>query len=99
MTLLKTRLCGRMQNDMLNTVLHILIFDFDFPALGSKEFEDLIDLAVSSWLAAKPRRKCPSKILNTAAPPPPPPGAGSTNEDVPVVIVHDVDVKATDDDE
>ena len=81
-----------MPNDMLNTSPH-----FDFPALGSKEFEDLIDLAVSSWLAAKPRRKCPSKILNTA--PPPPPGAGSTSEDVPVVIVHDVNVKATDYDE
>ena len=54
-------------------------------------------MAVSSWLAAKPRRKCPPKIFNTA--PPPPPGAGSTNEDVPVVIVHDVDVKATDDDD
>ena len=46
-------------------------------------------------MAAKPRRKCPPKIFNTA---PPPPGAGSTNEDVPVVIVHDVGVKATDDD-
>ena len=46
-------------------------------------------------MAAKPRRKCPPKIFNTA---PPPPGAGSTNEDDPVVIVHDVGVKATDDD-
>ena len=54
-------------------------------------------MAVSSWLAAKPHRKCPTKIFNTAPPPPPPPGAGSTNEDVPVVIVHDVDVKATND--
>ena len=57
-------------------------------------------MAVSSWLAAKPHRKCPTKIFNTAPPPPPPPppGAGSTNEDVPVVIVHDVGGKATDDD-
>ena len=47
-------------------------------------------------MAATPRRKCPPKIFNTA--PPPPPGGGSTNEDVPVVIVHDVGVKATDDD-
>ena len=46
-------------------------------------------------MAAKPRRKCPPKIFNTA---PPSPGAGSTNEDDPVVIVHDVGVKATDDD-
>ena len=80
-----------MQNDMLNTLLHILI---NGPAVGSKEFEDLIDSAVSSWLAAKPRRKCPPKVFNTA----PPPDPGSANEDVPVVIVHDVGVQATDDD-
>ena len=64
------------------------------PEVGSKEFEDLIDSAVSSWLASKPRRKRPPKVFNTA----PPPGPGSANEDVPVVIVHDVGVQATDDD-
>ena len=58
----------------------------------SQEFEDLIDSAVSSWLAAKPRRNCPPKVFNTA----PLPSPGSANEDVPVVIVHDVDVQATD---
>ena len=36
----------------------------------------------------------PPKVFNTA----PPPGPGSANEDVPVVIVHDVGVQATDDD-
>ena len=76
---------------MLNTLLHILI---NGPAVGSKEFEDLIDSAVSSWLAAKPRRKCPPKVFNTT----PPSGPGSANKDVPVVIVHDVDVQATDGD-
>ena len=43
-------------------------------------------------MAAKPRRKRPPKVFNTA----PPPGPGSTNEDVPVVIVLDVGVQATD---
>ena len=76
---------------MLNTLLHILI---NGPAVGSKEFEDLIDSAVSSWLAAKPRRKCPPKVFNTT----PPSGPGSAHKDVPVVIVHDVDVQATDGD-
>ena len=85
------RLRSRVQNDMLNTLLHILI---NGPAVGSKKFEDLIDSVVSSWLAAKPRRKRPPKVFNTA----PPPGPGSANEDVPVVIVHDVGVQATDDD-
>ena len=79
-----------MQNDMLNTLLHILI---NGPAVGSKEFEDLIDSAVSSWLAAKPRRKCLPKVFNTA-----PPDPGSENEDVPVIIVHDVGIQASDDD-
>ena len=45
-------------------------------------------------MAAKPRRKRPPKVFNTA----PPPGPGSTNEDGLVVIVHDVGVQATDDD-
>ena len=85
------RLRSRVQNDMLNTLLHILI---NGPAVGSKKFEDLIDSVVSSWLAAKPRRKRPPKVFNTA----PPPGPGSANEDVPVIIVHDVGVQATDDD-
>ena len=91
--LLKTRLCSRMQNDLLNTLLHILI---NGPAVGSKECEDLIDSAVSSWLGAKTRRKCPPKIVNTAAPPMA--GTGSASENVPVVIVHDAGVQATDDD-
>ena len=56
--LLKTRPRSRMQNDLLNTLLHILI---NGPAVGSKECEDLIDSAVSSWLGAKTRRKCPPK--------------------------------------
>ena len=60
----------------------------------SQEFEDLIDSAVSSWLAAKPRRKCPPKVFNTA----PLPSPGSANEDVPVIIVHNVGVQATGDD-
>ena len=85
--LLKTRLSSRMQNDLLNTLLHILI---NGPAVGSKVCEVLIDSAVSSWLGAKTRCKCPPKILNTAAPP----MAGN----VPVVIVHDAGVQATDDD-
>ena len=85
------RLRSRVQNDMLNTLLHILI---NGPAVGSKKFEDLIDSVVSSWLAAKPRRKRPPKVFNTA----PPPGPGSANEDVPVIIVHDVGIQATDDD-
>ena len=54
----------------------------------------VLNSAVSSWLAAKPRRKRPPKVFNTA----PQPGPGSANEDVPVVIVHDVGVQATDDD-
>ena len=91
--LLKTRLRSRMQNDLLNTLLHILI---NGPAVGSKECEDLIDLAVSSWLGAKTRRKCPPKIVNTAAPPMA--GTGSASDNVPVVIVHDAGVQATDDD-
>ena len=75
--LLKTRLRSRMQNDLLNTLLHILINGL---AVGSKECEDLIDSAVSSWLGAKTRRKCPP---NTAAPPMA--GTGSASENVPVV--------------
>ena len=43
--LVKTRLRSRMQNDMLNTRLHILI---NGPTVGSKPFEDLIDSSVSS---------------------------------------------------
>ena len=66
------------------------------PAVGSKEFEDLIDLAVSSWTAAKPYHKCPPKIFSTAAQPLAVPGSASEN--VPVVIVHDAGVQATDDD-
>ena len=46
-------------------------------------------------LAAKPRRKCPPKIFNTA--PPPLAGLGSVSESVPVVILHNVGVQATDD--
>ena len=86
--LLKTRLRSRMQNDLLNTLLLILI---NGPAVGSKECEDLIDSAVSSWLGAKTRRKCPP---NTAAPPMA--GTGSASENVPVVIVHDAGAQATD---
>ena len=52
----------------------------------------VLNSAVSSWLAAKPRRKRPPKVFNTA----PPPGPGSANEDL--IIVHDVGVQATDDD-
>lgn len=85
--LLKTRLRSRMQNDLLNTLLHILI-NFDH--------FDLIDSAVSSWLGAKTRRKCPPKIFNTAAPPMA--GPGSASENVPVVIVHDAGVQTTDGD-
>lgn len=91
--LLKTRLRSRMQNDLLNTRLHILITG---PAVGSKECEDLIDSAVSSWLGAKTRRKCPPKIFNTAAPPMA--GSGSASDNVPVVIVHDAGVQTTDGD-
>ena len=91
--LLKTRLRSRMQNDLLNTLLHILI---NGPAVGSKECEDLIDSAISSWLGAKTRRKCPPKIFNTGAPPMA--GAGSASENVPVVIVHDAGVQTTDGD-
>ena len=54
----------------------------------------VLNSAVSSWLAAKPRRKRPPKVFNTA----PQPGPGSANEDVPVIIVHNVGVQATDDD-
>jgi len=48
--LIKTRLCSRMQNDLLNTLLHILI---NGPAVGRKQCKDVIDSAVSSWLGAK----------------------------------------------
>ena len=82
-----------MQNDLLNTLLHILI---NGPAVGSKECENLIDSAVSSWLGAKTRRKCPPKIFNTAEPPIA--GPGSASENVPVVIVHDACVQTTDGD-
>ena len=54
----------------------------------------VLNSAVSFCLAAKPRRKRPPKVFNTA----PQPGPGSANEDVPVVIVHDVGVQATGDD-
>jgi len=47
--LLKTRLCSRMQNNLLSTLLHILM---NGPAVRSKECEDLIDSAVSSWFVA-----------------------------------------------
>lgn len=82
-----------MQNDLLNTLFHILI---NGPAVGSKECEDLIDSTVSSWLGAKTRRKCPPKIFNTAALPMA--GPGSEGENVPVVIVHDACVQTTDGD-
>ena len=89
--LLKTRLCSRMQNNLLSTLLHILM---NGPAVRSKECEDLIDSAVSSWLGATTGRKCPPKIFNTAAPPMA--GPGSASENVPVVIVHAAGVQATD---
>ncbi|XP_022784431.1 uncharacterized protein LOC111325006 [Stylophora pistillata] len=82
-----------MQNDLLNTLLHILI---NGPAVGSKECEVLIDSAVSSWLGAKTLHKCPPKIFNTATPPMA--GPGSAIEYVCVVIVHDAGVQASDDD-
>ncbi|KAL9978194.1 hypothetical protein ACROYT_G015688 [Oculina patagonica] len=59
---MKTRHRSRMKNDMLNSLLHILI---NGPKLGSKEFEEVIDASVTAWLAAKPRRKCPPKFFST----------------------------------
>lgn len=82
-----------MQNDLLNTLLHILI---NGPAVGSKECEVLIDSAVSSWLGAKTLHRCPPKIFNTATPPMA--GPRSAIEYVRVVIVHDAGVQASDDD-
>ena len=61
--LMKTRLRSRMKNDMLNSLLHILI---NGPEVGSKEFEVVVDSSVAAWLAAKPRRKCPPKFVSTS---------------------------------
>ena len=76
-----------MQNDMLNTRLHILI---NGPTVGSKPFEDLIDSSVSSWSARAPQ------FVNTDAPPLA--GSGPAIENAPVVIVQDAGVQTSDDD-
>lgn len=57
--LIKTRLRSRMKNDILNSLLQILISG---PEVGSKEFDVVIDSSDAAWLAAKTKEKVSSKL-------------------------------------
>ncbi|XP_076083706.1 zinc finger protein 862-like [Mytilus galloprovincialis] len=56
MKLVKTCLRNRLQNDILQSLLHISL---NGPSLGSKEADSYVKKSVTTWLSAKPRRKLP----------------------------------------
>ena len=61
----KNRCRSRLQNDMLEAMLHVKI---NGPALGSPKMESLLKQAVEKWLSRKNRKKLPSRqhaLLNT----------------------------------
>ena len=56
--IVKNRCRSRLQNDMLEAMLHVKI---NGPALGSPKMASLVTQAVQSWLDKKNRKKLPSR--------------------------------------
>ena len=67
--IVKNRCRSRLQNDMLEAMLHVKI---NGPALGSPKMESLVKQAVETWLSNKNRKKLPSRqhalLTTTEAP-------------------------------